>query len=93
MSSPFRNYKKCRYSYFNISPSISFLTEDVLPFSKRQTVSLFVFRYKSNVSGFQLMALWNGETKRTIRGLFTNRFAPKQYRGVMGGMMVMGELV
>ena len=39
------------------------------------------------------MALWNDETKRTIRGLFTNRFAPKRYRGVTGVTMAMGELV
>ena len=72
---------------------MSFLTEDVLPFSKQQVVSLFVFEYTSNVSGFQLMTSWNDETERTIQGLFTNHFAPKRYRGVTGFMMVMGELV
>ena len=61
--------------------------------SKGQAVSLFVFEYTSNVSRFQLMALWNDETERTIRGLFTNHFATKRYRGVTGVMMVMGELV
>ena len=61
--------------------------------SKRQAVSLFVFEYTSNVSGFQLMAPWNDNTERTIRGLFTNFFAPKRYRGVTGVTMVMGELV
>ena len=35
------------------------------------------------------MALWNDETERKIRGLFTNRFAPKRCRGVMGVTMVM----
>ena len=39
------------------------------------------------------MASWNDETERMIRGLFTNRFAPKRYRGVTGVTMVMGELV
>ena len=39
------------------------------------------------------MAPWNDKTKRTIRGLFTNRFAPKLCRGVTGVTMVMGELV
>ena len=39
------------------------------------------------------MASWNVSTERTIRGLFMNRFAPKQYKGVTGVMMVMGELV
>ena len=61
--------------------------------SKLQAVLLFVFEYTSNVSEFQLMALWNDETERTIRGLFTNRFAPKRYRGVTGVTVVMGELV
>ena len=40
-----------------------------------------------------MMASWNADTERMIRGLFMNRFAPKQYKGVMGVMMVMGELV
>ena len=39
------------------------------------------------------MASWNVDTERMIQGLFMNRFAPKQYRGVTGVMMVMGELV
>ena len=39
------------------------------------------------------MASWNDKTKRTILGLFTNRFALKGYRGVTGVTMVMGELV
>ena len=43
MSCPFRNDKRCRYSYLNNSPLISFQTEDVLPFSKQQALSLFVF--------------------------------------------------
>ena len=43
MSSPFRNDKLCRYLFLNNIPLISFLTEDVLPFSKRQALSLFVF--------------------------------------------------
>ena len=47
MSSPFRNDKRCRYSYLDIRPSISFLTEDFFPFSKRQELSLFVFEYTS----------------------------------------------
>ena len=59
---------------------------------KQQAVSLFVFEYMSNVFGFQLMASWNDDTEWTIRGLFTNRFAPKRYRGVTGVTMVMGEL-
>ena len=37
------------------------------------------------------MASWNVDTEQTIRGLFMNRFAPKQYRGVTGVTMVMGE--
>ena len=32
MSSPFRNVKRCCYSYLNNSPTISFQNEDVLPF-------------------------------------------------------------
>ena len=36
MSSPFWNNKRCRYLYLNNSPSISFLSADVLPFSKKQ---------------------------------------------------------
>ena len=43
MSSPYRNYKRCRYLYLNNSPSISFSTEDVLSLSKLQALSLFVF--------------------------------------------------
>ena len=39
------------------------------------------------------MASWNVDTERMIRGLFMNRFAPKQYRGVTVVTMVMGELV
>ena len=39
------------------------------------------------------MALWNVDTEQTIRGLFMNRFAPKQYRGVTGVTVVMVELV
>ena len=47
MSSSFRNNKRCRYSYLNIRPSTSFLTEYVLPFSKRQALSLLVYEYTS----------------------------------------------
>ena len=61
--------------------------------SKRQVVSLFIFKYTSNISGFKLMVSWNDETKQTIKGLFTNCFAPKRYRGVRDVTMVMGELV
>ena len=39
------------------------------------------------------MASWNVDTERKIRGLFMNRFAPKQYRGVTGVTMVTVELV
>ena len=39
------------------------------------------------------MASWNVDTEQTIQGLFMNRFSPKQYWGVTGVMMVMGELV
>ena len=39
------------------------------------------------------MALWNVDTEWTIRGLFMNCFSPKQYRGVTGVTMVMGEIV
>ena len=52
-------------------------------------VSLFVFEYTLKVSGFQLMVSWNDETKRTIRGLFTNHFSPKRYRGVTDVTKVM----
>ena len=39
------------------------------------------------------MASWNDKTEPTIQGLFTNRFAPKWYRGVMGVTVLMGKLV
>ena len=52
-----------------------------------------MFEYASSMSGFQLMASCNVNTELTIRGLFTNRFAPKQYKGVTGVMMVMGKIV
>ena len=46
MSSPFLNDKHCRYMYLNNSPSISFLTEDVLPFSKIRVATAVVFSKK-----------------------------------------------
>ena len=39
------------------------------------------------------MVSWNDETERTIRGLFTNCYALKRYRGITGVTIVMGELV
>ena len=76
------------YTSFNLFPNWRFPPH----FETKSGVAIRIQIYVERVQIF-LMASWNDETEWAIRGLFTNRFAPKRYRGVTGVTMVMGELV